>query len=117
MLAGEAVLYPDFPPTEDPYWHCLTVSTELDSLTQKILHIIFHAFSALLSRLVCDQPGGVLDKPSANLESETQSVPKTNTISERDFAKLIALYARSQMPQPCLWKLSSFSLTTKQLSG
>lgn len=27
VLVGEAVLYPDFPPTEDPIWHCLTVST------------------------------------------------------------------------------------------
>lgn len=61
----------------------------LDSLTQEMLQIIFHAFSALLSRLVCDHlPGGVLDEASTSLESETQSVPKTNVVSERDFAKL-----------------------------
>ncbi len=89
VLAGEAVLYPDFPPKEDPIWHCLTAATDLDPLTQEMLQIIFHAFSALLSRLVCDHlPGGVLDEASANLVSETQSVPKPNVVSERDFAKL-----------------------------
>ena len=36
-------------------------------------------------------PGGVHDNPSAQLEEETQSVPKTNTISERDFGKLDCL--------------------------
>ena len=33
-------------------------------------------------------PGGIYDNPSARLVSETKSVPKTNTVSERDFAKL-----------------------------
>ena len=89
MLHGEAVLYPDFPPTEDAIWHSLIAPTSLDSLTQEIMQILFHAFSILLSRLVCDHlPGGVLDEPSTPLKSQTKSVPKTNTISERDFAKL-----------------------------
>ena len=68
VLLGEAVLFPDFPPTEDVIWHHLTTPTDLDPITQEMLQIIFHAFSALLSRLVCDHlPGGVLDEASAQL--------------------------------------------------
>ena len=62
---------------------------DLDLVTQEILQIIFHAFSSLLFRLVSDHlPGGVLNKASLLLKSETQSVPQTNVVSERDFAKL-----------------------------
>ena len=91
LLHGEAVLYPDFPPTEDAIWHHLIApaSSENDATTQEIIQLIFHAFSALLTRLVSDHlPGGVYDNPSAQLEVETGSAPNTNVISERDFAKL-----------------------------
>ena len=77
LLHGEAVLYLDFPPTGDAIWHSLITPTDLDLVTQEILQIIFHAFSSLLFRLVGDHfPGGVLDKASLQLKSETQSVPK-----------------------------------------
>ena len=91
LLHGEAVLYPDFPPTEDAIWHHLIApaSSENDATTQEIIQLIFHAFSVLLTRLVSDHlPGGVYDNPSAQLEVETGSAPNTNVISERDFAKL-----------------------------
>ena len=89
VLHGEAVLYPNFPPTEDAIWHSLITPTDSDLVTQEILQIVFHAFSSLLFRLVSDHlPGGVLDKASLLIKSETQSVPKTNVVSERDFAKL-----------------------------
>ena len=91
LLHGKAVLYPDFPPTEDAIWDHLIApaSSENDATTQEIIQLIFHAFSALLVRLVSDHlPGGVYDNPSAQLEIETGSAPKTNVISERDFAQL-----------------------------
>ena len=60
-----------------------------DSTTQEILQIIFHAFSALLTRLLSDHlPRGAHDNPCAQLQQETKSVPKTNVISERDFCQL-----------------------------
>ena len=62
--------------------------TGLDFCTQEILQILCHAFSLLLSRLVCDHLQGVLDEPSTPFKKQTKSVPKTNTLSERDFAKL-----------------------------
>ena len=89
LLCGEAVLFPDFPPSEDAVWHHLTTASESASTTQEILQIIFHAFSALLTRLLSDHlPGGVHDNPCAQLQEETKSVPKTNVISERDFGQL-----------------------------
>ena len=54
-----------------------------------MLEILCHAFSALLSRLVEDHlPGGIHYDSNAQLTVETNSVPKTNVVSERDFAKL-----------------------------
>ena len=53
-----------------------------------ILQTLFHAFSALISRLVDHLPGGKYDELSSQLLVQTASVPKTNVISERDFARL-----------------------------
>ena len=89
ILSGEALLYDDFPPSEDPIYSCLVAPSEYDNMTQEILQVLCSAFSSLLSRLVKDHlSGGQHDNPSENLLTETKSVPKTNTISERDFAKL-----------------------------
>ena len=37
VLNGEAILFPEFPPTEDAIWCSLITSTDTDSLTQEIL--------------------------------------------------------------------------------
>ena len=120
LLHGEAVLYPDFPPTEDAIWHHLIApaSSENDATTQEIIQLIFHAFSALLTRLVSDHlPGGVYDNPSAQLEVETGSAPNTNAISECDFAKLDRCCVKSLMPVHLHLKLWCYSQTTKQPNG
>ena len=58
-------------------------------IVQELLQMLFSSFSVLLSRLLRDHlPGGELNNPSLQLQEETKSVPKTNTVSERDFAKL-----------------------------
>ena len=89
LLCGEAVVYPDFPPSHDTIFDLLVSPSEYDTIAQEIVQMIFSAFSSLLSRMVEDHlPGGIYDNPSARLVSETKSVPKTNTVSERDFAKL-----------------------------
>ena len=60
-----------------------------DATTQEILEILFSAFSSLISRLVEDHLlDGKYHNLSAKLIAETKSVPTTNVISERDFAKL-----------------------------
>ena len=90
LLHGEAVLFPDFPPVQDPIWHSLiTPSSSSDAITLEILQIMCHTFSNLLTRLLSDHlSGGKYDHSTPALQNETRSVPKTNTVSERDFAKL-----------------------------
>ena len=47
---------------------------------------------SLLTRLVEDHlPGGKLDDTDETLIKQAKSVPKTNTVSERDFAQLDCL--------------------------
>ena len=49
--------------------------------------------SLLLSCFVDDHlPGGKYDNPSVQLTAETKSMPKTNVISQRDFAKLYTVF-------------------------
>ena len=89
VLLGEAILFADFPPSQDVIWQHLITPSEYDPLVLVILQTLFHAFSALVARLVDDHlPGGKHDEPTPQLEVQTASVPKTNVISERDFAKL-----------------------------
>ena len=67
LLNGEAILFPDFPPSEDVIWQHLITSCEYDPLVLVILQTLFHAFSALVARLVDDHlPGGNMMSPVHN---------------------------------------------------
>ena len=90
ILSGEARLFKDYPPHIDPVSDALLKQTPEDFLVQEILEAIFSGFSALLKRMVTDHlTGGEFDVELTEEEKkETASVPKTNTISERDFAQL-----------------------------
>lgn len=89
VLSGDALLYDDFPPSEDQIYSCLMAPSEHDHVAQEILQVLCSAFSSLLLHLVKDHlSGGEYDNPSKDLEEQTKSVSKTNTISERDFAML-----------------------------
>ena len=89
VVSCEAVLFDDFPPSDDQITCALATPSEFDSTVQEILQVLFCAFSTLLRRLLKDHlPGGDLDMPSDQLLVETRSVPNLNVISERDFAKL-----------------------------
>ena len=71
VLSGEAILFPDFPPSEDVTWQHLIVPSELVLV---ILQTLFHAFSALVARLVDDHlPGGKYDEPTSQLHVQTAS--------------------------------------------
>ena len=88
VLTGEAILYNDFPPTKDHIFESLVAPSVYDATAQEILEVLFNAFSTLISRLVTDHlPDGKYHNPSTKLIAETKSVPTTNVISERDFAK------------------------------
>ena len=89
VLSGEAILYDDFPPVDDAIFSSLISSSEFDGTVQEILQILFSALSLLVSCFVEEHlPEGKYDNPSMLLTTETKSTPKTNVISERDFAKL-----------------------------
>ena len=86
VLSGNAVIFPDFPPSEDEIWNSFIASSEHDVIAQELLQMLFNSFSVLLSCLLYDHlPGGELDNPSLQLQEETKSVPKT--VSERDSRK------------------------------
>jgi len=60
-----------------------------NAVVQELLQVVFKAFYVLCERLLVDHlPGGIHDNPSEEKRCQTQSVPKTNTVSERDFAQL-----------------------------
>lgn len=89
LLSGEARLFADFPPSIDSIYDSLLKPNENDATVQEILQAIFTAFSVLLQRMVKDHlPGGAYDQPHDEMLRETKSVPKTNVVSERDFAQL-----------------------------
>ena len=89
VLSGDAVLFDDFPPVDDAIFQSLIKPSEYDATAQEILHILFSSLSLLVSHFVEDHlPDGKYDNPSHLLQAETKSVPKTNVVSERDFAQL-----------------------------
>ena len=62
---------------------------DVNENTLIILQIIFKAFHLLCEHMLVDHlPGGIHDNDTVAYREETRSVPKTNTISERDFALL-----------------------------
>ena len=89
VLAGEAVVFDDFPPMVDSIHASLFAPSEYDAIVEELLCVLFSAFSSLLLRLVEDHlPEGRFDNADEALIGDTISVPKTNTVSERDFAIL-----------------------------
>lgn len=89
VVNTKAIIYDDFPPSMDSIYTSLLAPSGFDDIVHEILQLLFGAFSSLLARLVGDHlPGGRNDVTKETFAEETQSVPKTNTVSERDFAQL-----------------------------
>ena len=89
VVAGEAVVFDDFPPSVDSIHASLFAPSEYDVIVEELLCDLFSAFSSLLLCLVEDHlPEGKFDNADETLIRDTTSVPKTNTVSERDFAQL-----------------------------
>ena len=85
FMTGEDVPFPEVAITKDSVWIALvTESTKFDQLVAQILLSCFKSIEVILGRVISDQEPAV----AAAKRKETISVKKTNTISERDFAKL-----------------------------
>ena len=84
-MTGEDVPFPEMAITKDSVWIALVrESKKFDHLVAQILLSCFKSIEVILGRVISDQEPAV----AAAKRKETISVKKTNTISERDFAKL-----------------------------
>ena len=76
----------------DKIWDQLFMQTEnvsFHTLTQQALEMCMHSLLLVLERLSHDQlPGGKYFLPSDSVKKIAKNVPKTNKISEADFAML-----------------------------
>ena len=54
VVSCEALLFDDFPPSDDQITRALAIPSELDSTVQEIFQVLFCAYSTLLRRLVED---------------------------------------------------------------
>lgn len=83
FITGERVPFPGITIRKDAIWASLVFPSQLDSLVEHILQSCFKCIELLLERALSDL------EPSSDADiSVTASVPTTNTVSERDFAKL-----------------------------
>ena len=83
FITGERVPFPGITIRKDAIWTSLVFPSQLDSLVEQILQSCFKCIELLLERVLSDL------EPSSDAHiSVTASVPTTNTVSERDFAKL-----------------------------
>ena len=89
VIYGDAFVFDDFPPKEDDIYQSLFAKSNHDNTVCEILKLLFDAFYCHLMHLVEDHlPGGRYDDFGDLLSEETITVPKTNTVSEQDFAQL-----------------------------
>ena len=84
-MTGEDILFPEVAITKDSVWIALvTVLTKYDQLAAQMLLSCFKSIEVILTCVINDQEPAV----ATAKRKETVSVKKTNTNSERDFAKL-----------------------------
>ena len=83
FMTGENVPFPAVSIKKDDLWIALTLPSPLDPLVEQMLQACFKSIGLLLERVLEDlHPAEEADR------SQTLSVKSTNTVSERDFAKL-----------------------------
>ena len=84
-MVGEDVPFPEIAIAKDDVWIALvTSSCKYDQLAAQICLSCFKSIEVILRQVISDQEPAVV----ATRREESVSVKKTNTISERDFAKL-----------------------------
>ena len=89
VISGDTCVFDDYPPKEDSIYQSLFTKSTHDDTVCEILKLLFAAFYRHLMHLVKDHlPGGRYDDFGESLSEQTITVPKTNTVSERDFAQL-----------------------------
>ena len=83
FMTGENVPFPTMRIKKDDLWVALTLPSPHDPLVEQMLQACFRSIQLLLERVLEDfHPAEEADR------SQTLTVKNTNTVSERDFAKL-----------------------------
>ena len=63
--------------------------SDLDKRTRECLQVLCQSFHTFSTRLLADHlPGGMHADPTPEKVEQARHVPKTNVVSERDFAQL-----------------------------
>ena len=86
-MAGKLVLFPEYPPTEDKIYECLTDTSDNDDNVETILGVLLPAMAKLVAKEFKDfLPGGKYADQRAT--PKTDSVEKHNVFPERMFGFL-----------------------------
>ena len=89
-----------------------------DDIVTECLPLTMKSFEALAPRLLQNQlPGGKYHNAERTLQMETESVPTTNTISERDFGKFDRLLQEKPNANTLAMILYSNNKTSKWLQS
>ena len=90
FMTGEDIPFSSDLVKKDDIWHSLVSPSSHDSVTGHMLLSIFKAFDLLLDRVLTDllPVTQAEENNKKEVRTKTLSVPTTNTISERDFAKV-----------------------------
>ena len=116
FLTGEKVPFPHIPIHKDDVWASLVVPSPSDPLVTQILQAFFKSLEMLVQRMLEDHlPGGKWEGASDSVRRQTKSVTTTNTVSERDFAKLDQLL-REKLNAPLLALKAHILFSTNKTS-
>ena len=88
-MTGEDIPFGEESVKKDDMWRALVSSSTHDLVAGHMLLSIFKAFALLLDRVLTDLHPVMQaeEENKKDVRAKTKSVPTTNTISERDFAK------------------------------
>jgi len=81
FLEGQTTLFDDTTIKHDEIFDDLLPESSNKAVVQELLQVVFKAFHVLCERLL-------VDHLPEEKRCQTQSVPKTNIVSERDFTQL-----------------------------
>lgn len=89
FMTGEDIPFKSEFVKKDEVWRALVSPSNHDAITGNMLLSMFKAFELLLDRVLTDLHPVIQaeEENEEEVRAKTKSVPTTNTISERDFAK------------------------------
>ena len=89
-MDGTGLFFEDYPPIKNEIWTSLhePTSAEHAILVEQILGILCASFLVTLERQLFDFVSGKWAEPTEELRHESETVPRNNDISDREFPGL-----------------------------